>query len=102
MPEDKITKSEAIAKTVEKVADSKGLVEIGKGLGSGLVALGGALAFASIYFGIAAMKWDGHLHPQTKCYELREINEKVYKINTCTGETELIENSNTDAKDHSK
>jgi len=91
MNDEKTSKAESIAKAVEKVADSKGLAEIGKGLGAGLVALAGALAFASIYFGMAATKWDGRIHPQTKCFELQEIKGEAYKVNTCTGEFEKID-----------
>ncbi len=97
MTDEKLSKAESIAKSVEKVADSKGLAEIGKGLGAGLVALAVALVFASLYFGMAATKWDGRIHPQTKCFELQEIKGEAYKVNTCTGEFEKI-----DIEEHQK
>jgi hypothetical protein len=87
MTEEKISKAEAIAKSVEKISDSRGIGEIGKGLGLGLAALAGALAFASIGLSPAASKWDGHLYPQTKCFEIHEVAGKIFKVNTCTGET---------------
>lgn len=87
MTEEKTSKAEAIAKSVEKISDSKGLAEIGKGLGAGLTAF--AIAFGVVGFYLAIMagsKWDGHLSPPTKCFELQEISGKVFKVNSCTGE----------------
>jgi len=87
MTEDKISKAETIAKSVEKISDSKGLAEIGKGLGSGLVALAMAIGFVGFFLAISAgSKWDGHLHSQEKCFVLQEISGKIFKVNTCTGE----------------
>ena len=64
------------------------MAEIGKGLGSGLVALAVALGVVGFYLALTAgANWDGHLHPQTKCFELQEVSGKTYKVNTCTGET---------------
>jgi F0F1-type ATP synthase membrane subunit c/vacuolar-type H+-ATPase subunit K len=91
MSEDKESKAEVIAKSVERISDSKGLAAIGTGLGWGLASFGIALAIGAMYFSIgfsgAAKKWDGHLHPQTKCYDLKQIGDKLFKLNTCTGET---------------
>lgn len=93
MGEEKSSKAEVIAKSVEKISDSKGLIEIGKGLGAGLVAFAIAIAVVGLYLSITAgMKWDGHLFPETKCFELQEIFGKVFKVNTCTGEIIEFEN----------
>lgn len=91
MSEDKVSKAEVIAKSVERVSDSKGLAAIGTGLGWGFASFGIALALSVMYFSIgfgdAAKKWDGHLHPHTKCYDLKQVGDKLFKINSCTGET---------------
>lgn len=91
MNDEKLSKAEAIAKSVEKVSDSKGLAAIGAGIGWGIGSFGVAAIFAAMFFshgfGDAAKKWDGHLHPQTKCYDLKKISGKLFKINACTGET---------------
>lgn len=94
------SKAEAIAKSVEKISDSRGLEAIGNGIGAGLVALAFALGVAALVFGMmAGSKWDGHLHPQTKCFELQEIGGKAFKVNTCTGETEEFKSGSiTDGK----
>ena len=87
MNEEKSSRAETIAKSVEKISDSKGLAEIGKGLGAGLVALAIAIAVVGMYLAITAgIKWDGHLHPQENCFKLQEVFGKIFKVNTCTGE----------------
>ena len=101
MTNDKTSKTEVIAAAVERVSDSKGLAAIGHGIGWGV----GALAVACIYVAIAltpaAQKWDGHLHAQTKCFELKEIAGKVFKVNSCTGEVEEV-TANAKSEDKSK
>jgi len=87
LSEDKTSKAEIISKSVEKISDSKGLVAIGDGIGIGLFMFAMALMMAGIMFG---SKWDGHLNPQTKCFEIKEINGKSYQLNTCTGETKEL------------
>ncbi len=92
MSEEKASKAETIAKSVEKISDSKGLAEIGKGLGAGLTAF--AIAFGVVGFYLALMagsKWDGHLSQPTKCFELQEISGKLFKVNSCTGEIDEYE-----------
>lgn len=87
MSEDKTSKAETIARSVEKISDSKGLAEIGKGLGAGLTAFAVAFGVVGFYLAImAGSKWDGHLSPPPKCFELQEISGKVFKVNSCTGE----------------
>lgn len=36
------------------------------------------------------VKWDGHLYDRRDCVKLQEISGAVYKIDTCTGKTELL------------
>jgi hypothetical protein len=89
---DELSKAEIIANSVERISDSKGVGEIGKGLGAGLVAIGGALAFTGVILAISfGSKWDGHLHPQERCFDFKEISGKSYKVNSCTGEISEIE-----------
>ncbi|WAC43836.1 hypothetical protein OU997_16505 [Pseudomonas sp. SL4(2022)] len=90
MSEDRTTKAEVIARSLEKVSDSKGLEAIGHGLGWGIAAMAIAAVFLALALSPAALKWDGHLHPQTKCYEVKEIAGELVKFNTCTGEAEKI------------
>lgn len=86
------TTAESIAKAVERVSDSKGLQAIGQGLGAGLIALAAAAAFISIELPMVTSRWDGHFIPQTKCFDLKEIKGKVYKVNECTGDAqEMVE-----------
>jgi hypothetical protein len=86
------TAAESIAKSVERVSDSKGLQAIGHGIGWGLAALAGAAVFVSLSLPNVMSHWDGHVVPQSKCFDLKEIKGKVYKVNTCTGDAqELIE-----------
>ncbi|MDB1126283.1 hypothetical protein [Vibrio algarum] len=80
---DNKNKAEAIAKSVEKISDSKGLAAIGNSLP--LVAM--FMFFPLVFF---AMKWDGKLHEEKQCYEFREIEKKLYKLNNCTGEMKLV------------
>lgn len=77
------SKAENIAKSVEKISNSKGIEAVGVGLGWGIA----ALAFALFAWAVAVgSNWDGHLHPQPQCYDLKEISGKLVKLNTCTGE----------------
>jgi hypothetical protein len=87
MSEDKYSKAESIAKSVEKISDSKGLEAIGVGLGMGVSVLAIFMAIPLLMF---ASKWDGHLHEQKQCYEIQEIKGKAYKVNTCNGDIEEI------------
>ncbi|GAB3535485.1 hypothetical protein [Photobacterium alginatilyticum] len=87
--EEKVSKAETIAKSVEKISDSKGLAAIGDGLGMGIVALAFCMAFPMLMF---ASKWDGKLHEEKQCYEIKEIENRVYKLNTCTGDLNEIKN----------
>ena len=90
MTDSKLNIAETVAKSVERVSDSRGLVAIGHALGWGL----GALAFALIIVGVAwspAVKnWNGQLIPKEKCFELRELQGKVFRLNTCTGEAQEV------------
>ncbi|WP_345881177.1 hypothetical protein [Shewanella algae] len=35
-------------------------------------------------------RWDGHLFSQKGCIEVQEINEKYFKVNSCSGDVEEI------------
>jgi hypothetical protein len=87
---DKTSKVEVIAAAVERVSDSKGLAAIGHGIGWGVAALAIACIYVAIALTPAAQKWDGHLHAQTKCFELKEVAGKIFKVNSCTGEVEEV------------
>jgi len=81
------SKAEVIAKSIEKISDSKGLQAIGDGLGVGLVVFGFAAMAAAMFFSV---HWDGHLYEQKQCYEIQEIKGKPFKVNTCTGDIEEL------------
>jgi hypothetical protein len=87
MSENDSSKSEVIARSVERIANAKGIESIGNGLGSGLVAFALALAAAAFFFGV---RWDGRLHAQEKCFDLKEISGKLIQINNCTGEAKEV------------
>ena len=90
LPDEKTSKAEVIAKSVEKVSNSKGIEALGHGIGWGVAALALAIIFISINFRDAAIKWDGHIYPETKCFEIKEVSGKTYRLNSCTGESEEL------------
>lgn len=75
------------AEIVGRIAESKGLGEFGTGIGMGVAMVA---MFLAVPLMLLASKWDGHLHEQKQCYELKEIDKKVFKLNTCTGEMEEV------------
>ncbi len=87
---DQSTKAEVIAKSVEKISDSRGLEAIGNGLGLGIMALAFFMFMPML---MLASKWDGKLHEQKQCFEIKELEGVAYKLNTCTGEIEKIDSS---------
>ena len=76
------------AEIVERIANSKGIGDFGIGIGFGLALVA---FFLAAPLAILAGKWDGHIHEQKECYELKEIEKKLYKLNTCTGELKEVE-----------
>jgi hypothetical protein len=38
-----------------------------------------------------ATRWDGHLHDQKGCFQLQELRGKTYKVDTCSGKVESID-----------
>lgn len=86
MIEDK-NNTKDIVSSIEKISDSKGLVAIGDAIGIGLVFIGIGLMIAAIALG---SKWDGHLNPQEKCFEVKQINDETYQVNNCTGEMKKL------------
>ena len=92
MTKEEVSKAEIIVSSVERISDSRGVGEIGKGIGAGLIAIGIAAGFAGVIFALSfGSKWDGHLHPQERCFDIKEISGKSYKVNSCTGEISEIE-----------
>ena len=71
------------AEVVERIADSRGLGEFGQGIGMGIAVLAMFMMGPLMFF---ASQWDGHLHEQKECFEFKEIDKKLFKLNTCTGE----------------
>lgn len=49
--------------------------------------LGFGVAMALIF---AAEKWDGHFYNRTGCVQLKEVKQKLYKVDTCSGEIEAF------------
>lgn len=47
----------------------------------------------AIYIGI---KWDGHLYDRKDCVKIQETTTAIYKIDTCSGETEELERKKSD------
>ena len=81
---EKGTIAESIGKSAEKISDSKGLVAVGNALGWGITALAIALNFVAMAL---QTKWDGRLFPERQCFKLQEVGGRVFKVNTCTGDT---------------
>lgn len=71
------------------------------GLAAGLAYMGADFAntpfpyLLGLAFMFAAVHWDGHLHDQKGCFQLQEIKDRVFKVDTCTGKTEEIKISET-------
>lgn len=84
-----VTKAQAqtIAESVAKVSDSKGLAAIGVGLGWGIGSFGVALALFAL---LAAGRWDGRIVPETRCFELKDVGGRVFKVNSCTGDVQEV------------
>jgi hypothetical protein len=38
-------------------------------------------------------RWDGHLHDSRGCVQLQEIHGNAYKVDTCSGKVEPLEES---------
>ncbi|MCU7845330.1 MAG: hypothetical protein KZQ93_15985 [Candidatus Thiodiazotropha sp. (ex Monitilora ramsayi)] len=91
MPKD----TDKTAEVVEKIANSKGLGEFGTGIGIGIAGVAFFMMMPLVFF---AQKWDGHLHEQKECYEFKEIDKKLFKLNTCTGEIAEVEINNGEKK----
>ena len=90
--------SEDIKKTaevVERIAESKGLGEFGNGIGIGLAGVAFFMMMPMMFF---ANKWDGHLHEQKDCYEFKEIEGTLFKLDTCTGELTEVDLTNVPKK----
>jgi len=49
--------------------------------------IGFGLMMLAIYVGV---KWDGHLYDRKGCVQLQEISGQIYKVDTCSGDNELI------------
>lgn len=49
--------------------------------------IGFGLMMFAVYIGI---RWDGHLHDRKGCIQLQEVSGSIYKVDTCTGKTELL------------
>jgi hypothetical protein len=54
-----------------------------------LLGLGFCMALP-ILAGAFAGNWDGHLYDRKGCVQLQEMQGKVYKVDTCTGDVELL------------
>ncbi len=76
------------ASVVERISNSEGLGDFGYGIGKGIALVAFFLMVPLMLF---ATKWDGKFHEDKQCYEFKEIKEKLFKLNTCTGEMEEIE-----------
>jgi hypothetical protein len=91
MSTEESSKTDIIVKSIEKISESKGVGEIGKGFGAGLVGFAWALGIVGGIFALQfGSKWDGHLYPQERCFEIKEISGKTFKVNNCTGEVSEI------------
>ena len=58
-----------------------------------LIGLGVMLMLISL--GLAAYnatkKWDGYLYSQVDCIKLQQIENEIYKVNSCNGDVEPLE-----------
>ena len=57
-----------------------------------LVRIGGALLLVALLLGLAWVGKDAlkYLGPPQRCWEYREIEGKLYKVNPCTGQFQLV------------
>ena len=76
-----------VIEVAERLTNSAGLGEFGIGIGFGLAMVAFFLLPPLVMF---ASQWDGHFHDRRGCVQLQEISEVVYKVDSCTGKTELL------------
>ncbi|WP_275288635.1 hypothetical protein [Halomonas elongata] len=81
-------KTSKTAEVVGRIVEAKGLGDFGFGIGLGLAGVAFCLMLPLMIF---ATSWDGHLHEQKQCYEIKKIDGELFKLNTCTGELETID-----------
>jgi len=48
------------------------------------------------------MKWDGHIHDRKGCIQIQKVDNLTYKVDTCTGKTELLKNNSRDQNTSNK
>jgi len=44
-----------------------------------------------------ASKWDGHLYSRQGCVQLQELQGRIYKVDTCTGNVEEVKSQQSSA-----
>lgn len=47
--------------------------------------------FLGLAFLLAALRWDGSFFDRKGCYQLQELNGVVYKVDSCAGKVERVE-----------
>ena len=89
MSEDKKEKREnRFAEAVAEIAHS----QMGYLIGFGFMVL--AIGIGS--------KWDGHMYDRKDCVKIQKVDNLIYKVDTCSGETELLKDTNIDEKSSNK
>lgn len=80
---DEAKNSETSPAALGKAAAALGDSGFGVGLGMGMLFL---CLFLPIVFIAFATHWDGHIIPAPNCFDSKEMNGKIYILNTCTGD----------------
>ena len=86
MPQDE-SKTENILRAAEGLGSSGISLLVGLGLW-GAIAIMGVLALIYLVLN------DGYIYSRTDCVKLEQIDGKIYKVNSCTDEVTLIQESN--------
>lgn len=86
MNEDK-SKVENILKAAEGLGSSGISILVGLGLW-GLIAVLGALGVLFLFLN------DGYIYSKEDCIKLQQVDERLYKINSCTDEVIEVKNLN--------
>lgn len=55
-----------------------------------------------VFANSVALKWDGHLFDRKDCVKIQKIDNFIYKVDTCSGKTELLKDKTTDENSSNK
>jgi len=89
MSEDKKEKREnRFAEAIAEIAHSP----MGYLIGFGLMMLAASVG----------TKWDGHIYDRKNCVKIQKVDNLIYKVDTCSGQTKLLKDIDIDENSSNK